>query len=177
MGEKIREKMLRAYKRISARDVTDIRFLDEEEEVGATIGKSYPHCHKTSCIGREGGGLYCKNKTCRDRWIFCSYEESIHADVPQEDVGPPDVAKERWEWQECGNQYNLMADGKPIAMRMDANQPQMLSQAAAPQMLEKLEEVAKGAGVIEVGGEAVIVFMPGLLLGINELIKKARGGE
>lgn len=104
--------------------------------------------------------------------------ESIEYAPEDEEECPFDLAKEKWEWESfvSRDRLCLCSPGRVLAELADASKASMDIMAAAPEMLNKLEEVARGASVIDVVSEYLTVIPPGLLVGVNELIKKARGG-
>ncbi len=97
-------------------------------------------------------------------------------------VDPPDVAKEEWEVVNKGgsrfiqNIYDdLDVTIASVADRYIGRPDQIDVMVCAPELLAKLEAVAKGAVARNLDSELVITIPTGLLLDINEVIKKARG--
>ena len=103
-----------------------------------------------------------------------------------------DVAKERWESNRPGYTGCIVMDvagaaKEPydedvvILARLDyeaiGTPEQGRAMAAAPEMLDALEGIAKGAEVRTFASGDATIIPQGLLLGINEVIKKARGGD
>ena len=101
-----------------------------------------------------------------------------------------DVAKERWESNRPGYTGCIVMDvagaaKEPydedvvILARLDyeasGTPEQGRAMAAAPEMLDALEGIAKGAEVRTFASGDATIIPQGLLLGINEVIKKARG--
>lgn len=189
MGETIRKKAMRAWG-----DKEDV-------ELVFSIGKTLPGIILGFGLlgdvfsflekGHERGDVYLFQDLNDIRFLDAVDPLAGMESIEDIVIVPDDIAKERWMVYPgvCGIEIRQRCDGHEPSLaivrygtigsqaKLIATDAQIRVMARAPEMLGKLEEVANGAKVMDLVGKSITTIPQGLLLGINAIIKKARGGE